>query len=328
MTDSVKALRDNRLPQAIDLCDQATRMARGFATNDTRLSRSQTLRAEIYMWEKNCDLAEKTFQLAIQSCEKAVGPNDPAMVHPLSSLANFYYFVLQRYDQVIVLFERILRIVESSPAHPYRDEIMWSRNLASVYQTTGQFVRAEPLFQRAVALAMTNDPEWLPHELLTAAEFYRAWHKCDQAESLAKHALELREKALANTNNVDARLDVAVALDTLGAVYLAWPKPDQAAACYQRSLDLVQSFLSPNDADLAPRLAGLAEARHLQGKEDQASPLYRRALVIVEANAGPDSPEAAALRERFAALPSKNPDSIPVESDSSRLSQPPVAGLK
>ena len=324
MTDSVKALRNNHLPDAIALCEQATQLARGFATNDTRLARSQTLRAEIYLWERNNDLAEQTFRLAVSSCEKAVGPNDPALVHPLSSLANYYYFVVRRYDQVVVLFERILKIVSSAPHPNNRDVIMWSRNLGSVYETTGRFDQAEPLFNRAVALAEAHDADWLPHELLTAADFYRAWGKCEKAEPLAQRALAIREKALAQ-GGVDAQSDVAVALDTLGAVYLAWSKPEQAEASYQRSLNLVQSFLSPDDADLAPRLAGLAEALRLQGKIDPSESLYRRALGITEKNAGVDSPEAAALRTRLAMLhpgqaSSAPPSALPVTNQ--------VAGLK
>jgi tetratricopeptide (TPR) repeat protein len=302
MTGSVKALRNNQLTDAVSLCNQATQLAAAFGTNDVHLSQSQTLRAEIYMWEKRNDLAEQTFKEAVASCEKAVGSNDRAMVHPLSSLANFYYFVLARYDQVILLFERILRIVESSPTRNDRDVILWSRNLASVYQQTGRFDRAEPLFKRALALAEKTDPEWLPYELLTAADFYRAWSKPDRAESLAQRALAIREKNLAVAGTVDARLDVAVALDNLGAIYLAWNKPAQAESAYRRSLDLVQTFMDPGDADLAPRLTGLAEALRLQHKPDQAEPLFRRALAITEKNAGPDSKEAAAIRAQCATL--------------------------
>jgi tetratricopeptide (TPR) repeat protein len=302
MTDSVKALRNNQLNEAVSLCDQAARLAVGFATNDTRLSRSQTLRAEIYLWEQKNDLAEQTFKQAVASCEHAVGPNDPAVIHPLSSLANFYYFVVARYDQVILLFERILKIVESSPAHSNREVIVWSRNLAAVYQKTGRFDRAEPLFQRAVSVAEQSDPEWLPHELLTAADFYRAWGKFDQAETRARRALSIREKQCGSVDNIDAQLDVAVALDNLGTTWLAANQPDQAEAVCRRSLDLVQKFMDADESDLAPRLTRLADALRLQGKLDQAGPLYRRALAITEKNAGPDSKEAAAIREQYAAL--------------------------
>jgi hypothetical protein len=107
MTDSVKALKSNQLDRAVAFCEQAQQLAADFGPTDTHVVRSQVLRAEIYMWEKKNDLAEKTFHAAVASCERAVGPNHPDMVHPLSSLANFYYYVVPQYEKVAALFARI-----------------------------------------------------------------------------------------------------------------------------------------------------------------------------------------------------------------------------
>ena len=302
MTGTMKALRANNVAESVRLCDEAIGLAGKFGPADTHLSQSQVLRAEVYMWEKKNDLAEQTFKLAIASCEKAAGSNDIVLVHPLSSLANYYYFVAVRYDQVIPLFQRILKIVENAPQRNNRDLIMWSRNLGMVYQQTGRYAEAEPLFKRAVALADQTDAEWLPHELLTAADFYRAWSKYDQAEALAKRALAIREKALSPTAGVDAQLDVAVCLNGLGAIYLAGAKPEKAEAAYHRSLAMVQTFMSADQADLTPQLEGLAAALRAQGKYDQAEPLYKQALAITEKNLGADHPNTAVLLEKYAGL--------------------------
>lgn len=302
MTGTMKALKANNVPESVRLCDEAIGLAGKFGPADTRLSQSQVLRAEVYMWEKKNDLAEQTFKQAIASCEKAVGSNDVALVHPLSSLANFYYFVVVRYDQVIPLFQRILNIVETAPQRNNRDLIMWSRNLGMVYQQTGRYAEGEPLFKQAVALAEQTDAEWLPHELMTSADFYRAWGKYDQAEAQARRALAIREKALAPAGGIDAQLDVAVCLNGLGAIYLAWAKPDKAEAAYRRSLTMIQTFMSPDQADLVPHLEGLAAAFRAQGKYDQAEPLYQRALAITEKNLGADNLNTAALLEKYAGL--------------------------
>src|ERR1043165_3176260 len=91
MSDAPKAIKlSKNVPQAIQLCEEAITLARTFGSNDTHLSKSQILRAEIYQWEKKYDLAEQTFKLAIVSCENAVGTNDIALVDPLSSLASYY----------------------------------------------------------------------------------------------------------------------------------------------------------------------------------------------------------------------------------------------
>ena len=302
MTDSTRALKQDQLPEAIALCDQAMKLAATFGTNDTHLARSQTLRAEIYIWEKKNDLAEQTFREAVASCERAAGTNSPDVIHPLSSLANYYYFVVVRYDRVVPLFQRILAIVESTPGRNDRDVIMWSRNLGLIYQQTGQYALAEPCFQRAVTLAEKTDAEWLPHELLTFAEFYRVWGKYDRAEKLATRALSIREKALQSAPGADAQLDLAVSLDELGAIYLAEGKADRAESCCRRSLETVEKFMSPDQADLVPRLTGLAAALRAERQFEPADQLYRRALSIAEKNVGPNDLQVAELLEKHAAL--------------------------
>ena len=302
MTGAMKSLRANNVAEAVRQSEEAVRLAGQFGPQDTKLSRSQVLRAEVYMWEKKNDLAEQTFQRAVASCERAAGSNDVALVHPLSSLANFYYFVVARYDLVAPLFQRILNIVQNAPQPNPRDVILWSRNLGLIYQQTGKYAQGEPLFKRAVALAEQSDAEWLPHELLTAADFYRAWGKHDQAEALAKRALAIREKALTPEGGIDAQLDVAVCLNGLGTNYLAWGKPDRAEAAYRRSLALVETFMSADQADLTPYLEGLAAALRAQGKYEPAEPLYRRALAITLKNVGANDPHAAALLEQYAGL--------------------------
>src|SRR5438445_11575468 len=52
MTAAPKAIKlSKNVPQAIQLCEEAIALARTFGSNDTHLSKSQVLRAEIYQWE-------------------------------------------------------------------------------------------------------------------------------------------------------------------------------------------------------------------------------------------------------------------------------------
>src|SRR4051794_27734511 len=50
-TDTVKALRNNQLPIAIKLCDEALALSATFGPTNTQYSRTLVLRAEVYMWE-------------------------------------------------------------------------------------------------------------------------------------------------------------------------------------------------------------------------------------------------------------------------------------
>jgi tetratricopeptide (TPR) repeat protein len=302
MIDTEKSLKSSNVPRAICLCDEALNMAEKFGPADIRLSKTQDLRAKVYLWEKKNDLAEQTFELAVTSCEKAVGSNDVALVDPLSSLANFYFQGAVRYNQVLPLYQRILNIVQNAPDRNNRNIIMWSRNLGIVYQQMGRYAEGEPFFEQTVALAEQNDLEWLPYELLNAADFYRAWGKYGHAEIMAKRALAIREKAMKADNGVDTQMDVVNCLNNLGMTYLAWSKPDKAEDVYRRSLAMLQTFMTEDQTDLIPYLEGLAAALHAQRKLDEAEPLYQRAVEVAEKNLGPENPETAILLEKYAAL--------------------------
>jgi tetratricopeptide (TPR) repeat protein len=303
MIDSQKSLKDNNLDRAVMLCDQAMNIATEFSPGDTRYSKSEVQLAEIYCWQKSPDLAEKTFKKAIADCEKAAGPASTEMVFPLSALANFYTFVSIQPEQVTPILLRILNIVRNAPTHKDADIIMWSRNVGQSYQARSEYAQAEPYFKQAVDAAEKLDPnDWFPHELLTAADFYRAWGKYPQALTLANRALAIREKELGTSSDVDKKLDVTVCLDNLGQTDLASGNPREAEALYRRSLNIAESFMSPDQSDLSPRLAALATALRDEGKYAESASLYKRALSITEINTGPNSKESADIRAQYELL--------------------------
>jgi tetratricopeptide (TPR) repeat protein len=204
---------------------------------------------------------------------------------------------------VAALFERILGIVEKAPGHDEHQAIMWRRNLGLIYQQMGKFEQAEPLFVKAVASAEKTDAAWVPHELLTMAEFYRVWGKFTQAEAAAKRAVAIREGALAAApDNVDAKLDLAVALDELGAVYVSSQRGDEAVKICRRSLVIVEAFMTVDQPDLVPRLAGLAEALRANGNFVESDAMFQRALAVTENNLGAGSREFIVLLKQQAGL--------------------------
>jgi tetratricopeptide (TPR) repeat protein len=298
--NAIRSMRDNDLPMAVRFCNRAMALAATFGPADTHYSRSQVLRAELYLWENKYDQAEQLFKEAVATCEKAAGTNSLELVHPLSSLANYYYYVSPHLDRVAALFERILRIVESAPTPRSRDRIMWSRNLGKVYQEMKNYSRAEPLFKKTVTLCEKQDAEWLPYELLTSADFYRDWGKTRRAESLARRALKIREKALP-TGGVDAQIAVTVCLANLGATALAAHKPKEAEAAFRRSVGILEKAM-PEESELIPHEVGLAEALGAQRQFEEAVRLYERALAIAAKNQIAESREMAGVLEKYGAL--------------------------
>jgi len=298
-TDTVKSLRANQLSEAIRLCEQALTLSATFGPTNTYFSRTQILRAEVYLWENKRPQAEEMFKQAVASCEKAASTNSPELIYPLSSQANFYYFVDRHLDRVTKIFERILNLVQNAPEMPTRDRIMWSRNLGKIYQETGQHAKAEPLFKRTIELCEKDDAEWLPYELLNAADFYRDWNKFDQAEALAQRALAIREKALP-TGGTDAQGELTTCLANLGATYLAAHKPEKAEANFRRALKILEQITSPDQADLMPPLIGLGDALQQEGKLADAEKMYARTLALAEKNQVTDTRETATFLDKYA----------------------------
>jgi tetratricopeptide (TPR) repeat protein len=303
VNDAQQALKSGRLPDAIRLAEAAIAEARTFGAQDTHVARALVLRAEIYLWEKKPDRAEAAFKDAVAECERAVGPHSPELVHPLSSLGNFYYYVQPHYDRVAALFERIVDIVDHATPQDDEQVIMWSRNLATIYQQMGDFARAEPLFARAVALTEKLHPEWSSHEQLTQARFYREWKKYDRATEIASRALEWRERALkADATNVDRKLDLSVALDELAAIYLAAEKLDLAETTARQSLANVDTFMGPTNSERGPRLASLADILRARKKFDEAAATFRQLVTLTETSLGPESIPLADVLTKYAGV--------------------------
>jgi tetratricopeptide (TPR) repeat protein len=305
MHGSSRAQRLNNLPEAAQFAGEALNLAATFGVNDTRLSKSQVQMAEVYRQQAKTDLAEQTYQDAIASCEKAVGSKNPDLILPLQSLANFYYYTKVRYDQVALLYLRILDIVRAAPAPDSLEIARWERDLADVYHLQNQDAKAEDFYQEALASAesATNSPDGEKVQYLQAlGDFYRINGQCDQAELMLKRALAIREKADGLETNPDAQLDVAVCCDYLGQTYLVWNKPDQAELFYRRSLAIVEKIGGTNSPDLAPRLRGLATALRAQKNFAEAEALFKRDLEITQKGAGPNSPQVAEVLDQYAAL--------------------------
>jgi tetratricopeptide (TPR) repeat protein len=305
MYNSSRALRAGNLEAAERFAGEACDLAGAFGPTDTRLSKSQVQMAQVYRQQGTNDPAEQTFKDAIASCEKAVGTNNPDLIMPLESLANFYYYTKIQYDQVASLYQRILNIVRAAPAPDPLEVARWEHNVADAYHLQKQDTQAETFYKLALSTVetATNLPEGETVQHLQAlADFYRTVGKFGEAEVMAKRALAIREKAIGPDVGPDAELDVAVCCDSLAQIYLAWNKPAQAELFYNRSLALVEKIAGADNADLTPRLMGLATALRAQKKYAEAEVQYQRALTITQKSVGPEAPQVADVLDPYAAL--------------------------
>jgi tetratricopeptide (TPR) repeat protein len=304
MYQSQRARRSGALDDAERLAGQALDLAGNFGPADACLAKSQVQMAEIYRQQGKTDLAEQTYKHAIASYEKAAGTNNPDLIMPLESLANFYYNTKVQYDQVASLYQRILNIVQAAPAPNPLEVARWQRNLADVYRLQNQNALAEAGYQQALATVegITNSADDQVQYLQALAEFYQTTSRCDEAEVLAKRALAIRERACGPDAGPDAQLDVAVCCDSLAQICLARNQPGQAESFYNRSLPIVEKVAGADSPDLTPRLMGLATALRAQKKYAEAEVQYKRALAITQKGVGAEAPQVADVLDQYAAL--------------------------
>jgi tetratricopeptide (TPR) repeat protein len=305
MHGSSRALRLNDLSTARQLAVEALDTAKTFGSDDVRLSQSEIQMAEVYRQQGSNSMAECAYKDAITSCESAVGTNSSALILPLQSLANFYYYTDVRYDNVASLYHRILGIVQTSAASEAGETAVWERNLGDVYRLQNQNQRALDCYQKAVAAteSSTNVPAAdRVQYLLALGDFERACGDYEHAEAVLKLALDIRQKVLSASTTPDAQLDVALCCDFLGQNYLSWNKPVQAESFYRRSLAIVEKVDGTNSAEVAARLNGLGAALRGQKQYVEAEEAYKRELTIIRRASGPDSPAVAEVLDQYAAL--------------------------
>ena len=126
-------------------------------------------------------------------------------------------------------------------------------------------------------------------------QLYRE-HKYDEALSLAKRALDLREKALGTEHQ-----DLIPVLINLGEVYRAKQKLSEAQSSYERALQIGEKAFGAEDPKIAQSAFGLAELYRLQALYTKAEPLYQRVIRIREKTGGTDKSELIAALESYVA---------------------------
>lgn len=188
--------------------------------------------------------------------------------------------------------------------------------------------------------ATTQSPDLIEANRLSAqvAKLYNQG-KYDEALPLAKHALELGEKA-----SEPDQLSIVGHLRNLAEIYIAQKKYEAATPVYRRALGIYEKKYGKDDLKLspvlerlpllyfaagdylktesayqrivsikenalgadnpgvAPSLGNLAEFYQIRGEYKKAEPLYRRVAAIEEKNAGAMNPQAARTLGRYACL--------------------------
>ena len=169
-----------------------------------------------------------------------------------------------------------------------------------LYQHTGDYTKAIPLYQRALAIReKTLGPEH-PHTAMSLnnlAGLYFRLGDFARAEPLYQRALAIKEKILGPEHP-----DTAASLNNLAMLYQDTGDFAKAEPLYQRALAIYEKALGPEHPDAAGSLNNLAGLYFRLGDFARAEPVFQRALAIREKVLGPEHPHTAASLGYLAGL--------------------------
>ncbi len=180
------------------------------------------------------------------------------------------------------------------------DTVTSLNNQADLYRTQSQYIKAEILYKRALAIREQvlgpNHPD-TADSLDNLAELYRTQSQYIKAEILYKRALAIREQVLGPNHP-----NTADSLDNLAELYRTQSQYIKAEILYKRALAIREQVLGPNHPNTADSLDNLAELYRTQSQYIKAEPLYKRALAIREQALGPNHPNTADSLNKLARL--------------------------
>lgn len=192
------------------------------------------------------------------------------------------------------LVQAVLR--DSLPASKRKQ---WERRAVFALQATfpqGDFENwsiCERLLPHALLYAnwrgQTQDANLRAASLAFRAGYYLTERgRYAEAERLHMQALALREQQLSPEHP-----DVAVSLNSLGALYEKQGKYAEAEPMFLRALAIAEKVHGPGHPAVAVALSNLATLYGDQGKQAEVEALYQRALTICTQQLGPDDPVTA-----------------------------------
>jgi CHAT domain-containing protein/Tfp pilus assembly protein PilF len=173
-------------------------------------------------------------------------------------------------------------------------------DLAVLYQATGQYARAEPLFRRSLEISeakLGKDHLDVAVSLNNLALLYKDLGQYAKAEPLYRRSLVIYEAKQGKDHP-----DVALSLNNLAGLYYVLGQHAKAEPLFRRSLEIREAKLGKDHPDVAQSLNNLALLYKGLGQYPKAERLYRRSLEIREARLGKDHPDVAAALNSLAAL--------------------------
>lgn len=159
------------------------------------------------------------------------------------------------------------------------------RVMARVYMAHGQYNKAQPLAEKALALAQkrnVSDKE-LCLCLLDLAYIYNNQGRFTDAEEMCKLGLALQEDVYYETHPY-----IAYTLRTLSSIYQGQRRFEDAHEALEKAMDIMHENFTADDPALAPLRVDFAKLLAAEGKLKQAEGYYNKALESINQTYGPN----------------------------------------
>ncbi|MCG3146055.1 MAG: hypothetical protein HONDAALG_03860 [Gammaproteobacteria bacterium] len=218
----------------------------------------------------------------------------------------------EKYDEAILKARGAVQMMESlwEPDHVEIGDALMLLGLS--LDAKGDYVAAEPLYQRALAIRKKNlGPEhpYVAHSLTILANLYYSIGKYELARSLHQQGLRIKEKIQGPDG-----IAVAAALNDLAVLNLRRGDYTTAESQFQRALAIFEERLGQEHRHVASTLDNLALIYHTRGDYGKAEPLMQRALAIREKVLGPEHPHVTHSLNNLAGLYGDKGDYIKAET--------------
>jgi tetratricopeptide (TPR) repeat protein len=190
--------------------------------------------------------AEELFRRALEIGERAFGPESPALVTAITSLASAR-IMSGNVEGAEPLVIRALAISESGLAEHDSDLTIVLNDLARLCLKQSAHALAEPLLMRMLALKRSKgeDHPEVATVLASLATVRQALGRHEAAEQLWRRVLEIRERTLAPNH-----FALATALEHLGEACAARGKIGEALQLLQRAQTIRELTLGAGHASL------------------------------------------------------------------------------
>jgi len=253
--------------------------------------------------------AARVIEQALAILEKALDPNDPALIQPMNELAGIYA-VKGDFLKAERLFQRSLKLGEKSLGAEHR-EIAYSLNgLADVYREQNRLAEAEPLLRRSIRILENTEGKDHPDvaiPLINLAKTLESSGNYTAAEEMHQRGLALLEKAEKNGSSLPGDpmtylMATIGVLNELGGLSNRLGNYQKAESFYQRALKMSEEALGARHPITATPMLNLALLYQEKGDYPKAEPMFQRGLIVLETAYGREHPEVASVLINLANL--------------------------